>query len=369
MSAAVDTVDKDWPIKHSGHRLSSLCFLILIVLAFAYGMYQVFSDNLAKGGIGAWLDGTAEKQLDDKLVLPGYGQFQTLDAAWRYRVLGHLGSQVQQGCPGWLFYTDGLKSPLANPESVLEQRVRLMKSLAARLESTRVRLLVVTVPDKSRVLNDRLCGLHRSVGTQNILPRWHRAVEAQGIPYVSLLESLATVSDPYYRTDVHMTQQGAAQAAQAVAAYVKSLVGDSGETDYEISRASRPEQRIGDLLSLAGLADAPEGWRPVPDVYTPEIFALASSGGLLADDPPLKILLAGSSNSRRSNFAEQLSHDLKQPVWNVSRDGGKFADTLSATLRDRDSWPESLELVIWEMSEMSLYTPLTEEEKAALDAL
>ncbi|MFT0533496.1 alginate O-acetyltransferase AlgX-related protein [Castellaniella hirudinis] len=354
--------------QQAAHRRVSLCFLLLILCGFVYGVYQVSGQRLLAQGAAAWLDGTAEKQLDDRLRLPGYDTFQTWDAAWRYRVLGQLGPQVQQGCPGWLFYTDGLRSPLGDPRQALAQRIRLMQSLAERLRAAGIGLLVVAVPDKSRILHRQLCGLHRPPGTEAILPLWSQAVMAQGIPYAPLTDVLGTEpADSYYRTDVHMTQAGAARAARAVAAQARPLAGGQGDTAYRITQAPHPEPRVGDLLTLAGLADAPDGWRPAPDWYTPETFALADAGGgLLADDPPIRILLAGSSNSRRSNFAEQLSRDLGQPIWNLSRDGGKFADALAAALKDQAEWPESLELVIWEMSEMSLYAPLTEDEKTAL---
>ncbi|WP_323011437.1 alginate O-acetyltransferase AlgX-related protein [Castellaniella sp.] len=347
------------------HKLVSLCFLSLILLGFVYGIYQIFSQQLIAKGIAPWLNGTAEKQLDDKLMLPGYEQFQTWDAAWRYRLLGQLGPQVQQGCPGWLFYTDGLRSPIVDPLQALKQRVLLMQSLAARLRTAGLELLVVAVPDKSRILYEKLCGLHRPPSTQAILHQWGQAVTAQHIPYVALVDVLATnPTGNYYRTDVHMTQTGAAQAARAVATLARPLVDGQGDTSYQITKATHPEQRVGDLLTLAGLADAPNGWRPPPDQYTPETFSLADTGGgLLAEDSPIKVLLAGSSNSRRSNFAEQLSRDLGQPIWNLSRDGGKFADALSNALENQADWPKSLKLIIWEMSEMSLYAPLTEGEK------
>ncbi|VVE58534.1 cell morphology protein [Pandoraea iniqua] len=356
----------DVPTPPSSHRAAAFCFGLLMAIGLVYGVTQSVKAGHGDLGARAWLDGTAGKRLDTALALPYRETMETADAAWRYRVLGQLGTQVQQGCPGWLFYTDGVRAPVPDVQSVVNERIALMKRLTEQLRADNVKVLAVTVPDKSRVAANALCGLTRPATTVAQLPQWQQALDAAGVPHVDLTQVLQPMPDAFYRTDVHMNQDGAAMAAQAVAKAALPLVGRRGDLRYDVSLAPRREPRVGDLLVLAGLSKAPDGWRPAPDTYVPQTFALPASGGLLDEGPPVEVLLAGSSNSRRSNFAEQLGQSLGQPVWNVSRDGGKFADALMQAMQDREKWPKSLKLVIWEMSEMSLLQPLTAQETALL---
>ncbi|MEE7547673.1 cell division protein FtsQ, partial [Xanthomonas sp. Kuri4-1] len=98
----------------------------------------------------------------------------------------------------------------------------------------------------------------------------------------------------------------------------------------------------------------------------PQRIAVRRSGGLLDDTAPAEVLLVGSSNGRRSLFAERLGAALGREVWNRSLDGGQFSGALQAALQAPEPWPPGLRLVIWEFSEMALSLPLTEGERAAL---
>ena len=117
---------------------------------------------------------------------------------------------------------------------------------------------------------------------------------------------------------------------------------------------------------LSGLKNAPAAWRPQIESVPSQTITPVRGGGLLDDAPPVQVLLAGSSNGLRSNFAEWLGHDLGQEVWNLSMDGGQFAGAMIKALKQESSWPQSLQLVIWEFSENTLSLPLTDDEKKAL---
>ncbi|QVQ28235.1 cell division protein FtsQ [Achromobacter deleyi] len=354
------------PARTPSHRKSAFFFGALLTIGLICGVAESVRADLGSMNARAWIDGTAGAKLNAALVLPWRDKLETIDASWRYRFLGQLGPQVQEGCPGWLFYADGIRPPVADAESIVARRIELMQQLAKQLEAAKVQLLVVTVPDKSRIESDALCGLSRPGAMTGRLPQWQQALQAGGVAHVDLTDPLQAAAAPFYRTDVHLNQNGAALAAQTVAAAALPLVGAKGDQRYTVESAAAEKQRIGDLLILAGLEHAPAQWRPAPDVEIPQKFQLAASGGLLDEGPAVQVLLAGSSNSRRSNFAEQLGQSLGQQVWNVSRDGGKFADALMLALQNQATWPKSLRLVIWEMSEMSLVQPLSEEELAAL---
>uniref|UniRef100_UPI000A8E55BC alginate O-acetyltransferase AlgX-related protein n=3 Tax=Xanthomonas campestris pv. translucens TaxID=343 RepID=UPI000A8E55BC len=103
---------------------------------------------------------------------------RAIDAALRYRLLGDTGPQVALGCPGWLFYRDGLRPPAGAGEAVFAQRVRLMRHWARQLQAQGVHLLVV-VPDKSRIEQAHTCGLRHSAPMRARLGQWQQALAAE----------------------------------------------------------------------------------------------------------------------------------------------------------------------------------------------
>ena len=90
-----------------------------------------------------------------------------------------------------------------------------MRHWADQLRQRQVQLLVVAVPDKSRIEADRLCGLPASQPMRRVLDDWQRALQAQGVPFVDLRPALSGAAEPmFFRTDVHMNAQGAQAAAR-----------------------------------------------------------------------------------------------------------------------------------------------------------
>lgn len=316
----------------------------------------------------AWVDGTAGGVLNKALHMPMQAGLDTWTAALRYRALGDLGDQVAMGCPQWLFYRDGLRPPPG--VHVFNDRLRLMRHWVGELRQKQVQVLVVAVPDKSRVEADRLCGLPVSLPMRQTLDAWQDALRAEGVPFVDLRDALRNAPAPrFFRTDVHMNAQGAQAAATRVAQAALPLLQGPGAQVFKTEPPAPPAPRMGDLIVLAGLEHAQPGWRPELDVVSEAKIEPVRSGGLLDEAAPVQVLLAGTSNGRRSQFGERLGMGLSREVWNMSLDGGQFSGSLLMVLKQRDQWPKSLKLVIWEFSENALSLPLTAEEKAVLARL
>lgn len=350
------------------HRGYTTAVIALLLFAQICGLWMLFSSKLDTAQLrpAAWFDGQAGKALGDALQPSLQDDADTLSAALRYRLLGDLGAQVVQGCPGWLFYRDGLRAQ-AGVHGAYEARLELMKHWSAQLREQGVQLLVVTVPDKSRVETQALCGLQQTAQMQARLGQWQASLAQQGVHYVDLSSALG--EQAFFRTDVHMNTRGAQRAADAVARGALALLPGKGEQRFSSVLADAEQPRMGDMIALAGLEHAPASWRPALDQEREEQLRAEASGGLLDDTPAVQVLLAGSSNGRRSGFAERLGRDLGQQVWNQSRDGGQFCGAFLAALGERARWPGSLKLVIWEFSESALSLPLTADERTALAAL
>jgi alginate O-acetyltransferase complex protein AlgJ len=354
----------------SQHRRIAWLVAALLTVGFmaSVGSLAIQIHDGASFDLRGWRDGSLGRSVDRALDVPYARSVQRAQAALRYRVFGDMGLQVKEGCPGWLFYADGLRPPpvaaakvrhtgIPGQDVLLDARIASLKRYAAALQRERIQLVVVTVPDKARVESRALCGLRQDARMSRRLDAWRRALAEAGVVDVDLLPVLNAVQPAYFRTDVHWNAQGAQAAASAVGKAVLPLMGGLGRTRFTTGRGPR-EDRVGDLLVLAGLDEVPNGWRPTPDSVTPETIRAQHRGGLLDDGPVTEIVLAGSSFSRRSGFAERLGEQLGREVWNVSLDDGQFDRALQAIWSQRAAWPTTVRAVIWELSEDALSAPL-----------
>lgn len=357
----------------SEHRLAALVWALLLIAGFGWALWSLAHARIDGQALrlDAWLDGSAGKALGKSLRVPEQDTIETANAAAHYRLLGDLGDQTALGCPQWMFYRDGLRPQPGVGDSVFQARLRLMRYWTGELRRQHINVLVVAVPDKSRIEAAHLCGQEVSTAMRQRLDRWQDALRADGVRFVDLRPTLEGHATPmFFRTDVHMNADGARAAATAVAQAALPLLGNQkGTQDFMIGTPGAPAVRIGDLLVLSGLQRAPQGWRPDLERVQPQVIDPVRAGGLLDDTPPVEVLLAGSSNGRRSNFAPWLGIGLGREVWNLSMDGGQFSGALVAAFRQRDTWPKSLKLVIWEFSENALSLPLTGDEQAVLERL
>ncbi|OAJ53296.1 alginate O-acetyltransferase AlgX-related protein [Paraburkholderia ginsengiterrae] len=355
-----------------------IAWLVALLLGFgcvaALVSLVAQSQNGASFDVHGWRDGSLGRGIDRAIDVPYARTLHRWQAAVRYRVFGDLGRQVREGCPGWLFYADGLSAPVQpghdpvaradGGDALTDTRIATLRRYTDALVGMGIRLLVVTVPDKARVESGSLCGLRQDARMTRRLNAWNRALSARGVAHVDLLPALQAARPVYFRTDVHWNARGAQAAAQVVGAAVLPMLGKRGETVFTHTTAP-PAPRVGDLLTLANLDQVSDAWRPAPDVVAAETLQATRSGGLLDDGPAADVLLAGSSFSRRSAFAERLGEQLGRELWNVSLDDGQFDRALQAIWRDRAAWPKSVRVVIWEMSEDALSMPADEASMAS----
>lgn len=355
----------------AGHWLTALVLVCALASGFAWGLMRLAGVRMAPSEWqpSTWVDGHAGKLVNTALgTLPGQAGVDQWAAALRYRLLGDMGPQVLQGCPGWLFYRDGLRVPARHAE-VLAQRVELMRHWAERLRRAGVQLLVATVPDKSRTEVRQLCGLQVSPAVLARWDQWHAALQAAGVAFVDVRAPLTALPQAFYRTDVHMAPAGAQRFVDSVAPALLARLGGPGAQPFVTHFDQGAEPRMGDLIVLAGLEHVPPGWRPPIEWIVPERIDVQRSGGLLDDAAPAEVLLAGDSNGLRSGLAERLGRSLGREVWNLSQDGGYFSGAMVAALEREGSWRGDLKAVVWVFSELSLSLPLSADEQRALDAV
>jgi alginate O-acetyltransferase complex protein AlgJ len=289
----------------------------------------------------------------------------------QWNLTGDYGPSVRAGCPEWLFLADELEVH-ADREKSAQFRADLAVRLNAQLQARGIKLLMVVVPDKTRIEGDHLCGLHRPASFAQRVTNWQASLKGQGIATLDLTDTLVNTSgERYYRSDTHWNETGASAAAKTVATTLAGLgwatVAPAGEVALNPVRIARS----GDLVHLAGLDGLPSRLRPaIEQAQVTEVAPVAVvSDDLFGDSGMPGVALIGTSYSRNSNFVPFLAHRLGEPVANLAKDGGDFAGAATAYFAGatfRDTPPK---LVIWEIPERVIEMPVKDIERKWLENL
>ncbi|MGH7756119.1 MAG: alginate O-acetyltransferase AlgX-related protein, partial [Vulcanimicrobiaceae bacterium] len=111
---------------------------------------------------------------------------------------------------------------------------------------------------------------------------------------------------------------------------------------------------------------APPALRPPSDLERRSNVQWQPAGGLLDAGPAPTVLLAGSSYSKNSGFANDLGLALGREVVQLSQDGGGFDGAILALLETRPALLAQAKVVVWEWPERALTQPLTDAERSFL---
>jgi alginate O-acetyltransferase complex protein AlgJ len=293
-----------------------------------------------------------------------------LERAASWLLIGDTGSRVRQGCPGWLFLGDELKvhrQAAANGQARAQTVIRLQGLLAAR----GIELLLVVVPDKSRIAAGELCHLQRAAQLAGRVQRWRDAVAAAGVPVVDLTPVLQPLgSAAFLRTDTHWSELGADAAARAVGRRIAELGVEATPRTQYTSQLLEPEVRPGDLVRLAGLDWLPARLQPsVEVVAATRLQEVAEVGAadalaeedLFGDSQLPNIAVIGTSFSRNSNFIGFLERALSSRVGNFAKDGGEFSGAAKDYFDSPAFKQTPPRLLVWEIPERDLQPPYRDE--------
>ena len=355
-------------------RYAALAALTFLCVMLA-GAWQIIAAAQHPGGLDfprTWPDfregrttGTLEKQLDQKL--PARTALIAVANSARYIFTGGGGEQVRTGKDGWLFLTDELRF-VEGGSTHLRARAELLSAAARSLDRQGVKLVVVLVPDKSRLYSNNLMSGHYPEYNRSRYQDALTSLRMRNVIVVDLLKPLtrsAAQGEVYYRSDTHWNQTGAQVAAEAVALAVRQLGVELEKTTFSTTNSGGKTERTGDLIRLMGLDDTPKALRPRPDIETPVITrqsSIDSAVGLFGDTV-VPVVLTGTSYSLRGNFHGFLQQALSAKVLNTAKDGGGLLQATTAYLTDNAFQSAKPQILIWEVPERFLYAKLDDESK------
>ena len=319
---------------------------------------------------GEWT-GPYERAMDDG--------FATRDAAvtlwatigWALFHEGRYGVVV--GRDDWLFTVEEFEQPPDADAIVAEKRTQVV-AVQQRLAEAGVRLVVVLVPDKSRLYAEKLDGLARRPQHAGRYQAFRTALLDAGIAAPDLLAPLAAArpaTATHMRTDTHWSPAGAMIVAEAVAAVVEDLPDPPPSLHRArfVTEVAAVAGHDGDLLRylplgglrtvLLGDLEPLEQHRTRPAAGRGDLVDASGDGdlgSLLFDEVAIPAVLVGTSFSAMDewNFDGALKQALGMDVLNLADEGGGPMAPMAAYLAGdalRDSPPE---IVIWEIPERYL---------------
>ena len=295
----------------------------------------------------------------------------TADRIFGWVAVGDLGPRVRRGCDGWLFLMDEL---VVHPgrEKVFRARLAMIERVASFLESHSIALVVVPVPDKSRIAAPYLCGFERSPALADRLQRFEAGLTARNIKAVDLLPALsAPGGEGYYRTDTHWNERGARRAAEAIAAELRKWgLAPAAQLAFEVT-VETGRERVGDLIRLAGLDRVSRPMRPHGDFESPVRIKQTSKQtiGILDDIAAPEVAVIGTSFSRRGGFIGFMSLVLAAPVADMAQDGGGVFTAAIDYFRNPAFTETPPRVIVWEIPERLLDEPLADSDERWAETL
>ena len=356
------------------HTLAGACFVLVLALGLISNGYGWLNDKLKLANPSpTWQDlmtGAPMQQLADAMAnTPMPQNAAQVERAFSWLVADDLGARVRQGQTDWLFLADEF-TPHSNAKASASSRAAEVITLRKRLATEGIELLVVVVPDKSRIAEAHLGSLHRPPEFADRIGQWTATLAQAGVNVIDLSATLGKLPQrgdaAFLRTDSHWTEAGAAAAAEQVAKRARALgvIVSNGSGLQMADRATR--LRPGDLVRLAGIEALPLALQPRPESTQqshfetgqpssgPAAAATLSNDDLFGDASLPTVAVIGSSFSRTSNFVPFLAQALNAQVANFALDGGDFAGAAHAYFASSAYKQTPPKLLIWEIPERVL---------------
>ncbi len=357
-------------------RKLTACVFILIILGLGVLSLQSFANYGASDGLNpitGELARDVESYYDERFPVRRLGT--NLWAAINYLLFREGRPGVTIGEHGWLFSDEELY-PEVEGTQVVKTNLNRVVSVAHYLKTQGVPLVVLVVPAKARLYEEKL-GTHSPAPVMTSLyPQFLKRMNSAGIFAPDLLPELAEARDQgariFLRTDTHWTPRGADVFARSAASDIRAAFKSQPWDDTEfVTRLGETHPHRGDLLNYLPLTPLFPTLGPAPDQLTERSTNARSSSGdsqqSLFSENTTDLVLVGTSYSANPlwNFPGALKHYLGRDLINVSHEGqGPFQPMVDYLQSDefRNHTPS---LLVWEFPERYLAQPVDEDNTLA----
>jgi len=360
--------------------LAGICFALFLVGGIATTSYAVISQNLnlfPKEILwSTFLNGDVSSEIAKSLAnAPFPDNAAKFERGFSWIVARDLGPRVREGKNDWLFLNDEL---VVHPDRLYSADLRAKEIIDVehQLASQGIELLVLLVPDKSRIEHEFLGSQHRATVFTTRVTDFEKKLSLNKINVINLTDGLNQAKQdgttPFLRTDTHWNEQGAEVAAKAVAEKIQlfKFTPSPAKTTQITSEVN--QTRPGDLVKLAGIDWLPKSLQPMPEAAKMSTFksmpmlpskAPIASNDLFGDANLPNITLIGTSFSRTSQFIPYLEMQLNTQIGNFALDGGDFSGAARAYFNSPAFKSTPPKLIIWEIPERVIEMGRTNDMK------
>ncbi len=367
-------------LDRSTSPFAGICFSLFLIGGIVTTGYALVSQNLnlipKETSWSTFLNGDVSSGIAKSLAnAPFPDNAAKFERGLSWLVTRDLGPRVREGKNDWLFLNDELvvhQSRVLNTES----RVKEIIEVGHQLANQGIELLIVLVPDKSRIESEYLGSQHRATVFSTRVNDFEKQLTHNEIHVINLTEPINNAKlgglTPFFRTDTHWSEPGAEIAAKAVAKSIKALKITPSPAQSTQIVTQVDKIRLGDLVKLAGIDWLPTSLQPMPESARHSSFrsepipSKAPSkkmDDLFGDANLPNIVLIGTSFSRTSEFTPYLEMQLNTKIGNFALDGGDFAGSANAYFASpafKDTPPK---LIIWEIPERVIEMDRNHDEK------
>jgi alginate O-acetyltransferase complex protein AlgJ len=367
-------------LDRSTSPFAGICFSLFLIGGIVTTGYALVSQNLnlisKEASWSTFLNGDVSSGIAKSLAnAPFPDNAAKFERGLSWLITRDLGPRVREGKNDWLFLNDELvvhQGRVLNAES----RVKEIIEVGHQLANQGIELLIVLVPDKSRIESEYLGSQHRATVFSTRVNDFEKQLTHNEIHVINLTGALNSAKQggitPFLRTDTHWSEPGAEIAAKAVAKSIQSLKITPSPAQSTQIVAQVDKIQPGDLVKLAGIDWLPTRLQPAPEsaryssfksVPIPSNEKSKSMDDLFGDANLPNIALIGTSFSRTSEFIPYLEMQLDAKIGNFALDGGDFSGSAKAYFTSpafKDTPPK---LIIWEIPERVLEMDRNHDEK------
>jgi len=333
------------------NRIEHLLAASSMLVVGAIGAATIASTPVEPSAAQA-IDGSFQRAYESRFLeaLPTRDWTTGLWNAVRYAALGEVNDGAVPGRDGWLFTAEEFAEP-QETRDLAHDIAHARDTLAAM----GVRLVPVIVPDKARIMRDKL-PRGRSEAFAGRYDRTLAVIGAAGLSAIDLRSAMTEASASFMRTDSHWSPAGTRAAAEAVA----TALADAGLPETAFTTEVGDERPFeGDLLNFVDTGPWQSLVGPAAEtIQTYETVAMDAGLGDLFGDVTIPVVLVGTSFSARTEFHFEgfLKQALGADVVNVAIEGqGPFVP-MDRFLESDTIDQASPEVVIWEIPERYLST-------------
>lgn len=306
---------------------------VFLVAVMAVGAGAIFIRSAPSIG-----DVGFEKKIDEDFILKDISV-----NFWKYlsfKVFGEGVKGVLIGNDGWLFTDEEFSQPEGYLENIKNNQDYI---LSVQKELSDIRLLIVPIPAKSRVYEDKLGRYKIPDYRRNIYAEFIEFLNENNIGNVNLLSVYEGHKDQelYYKTDTHWTPAGAALTAQNILKPISNIKFKIKEKEVVYF--------TGDLVKYT----SENGF--LQERYT-DYDIIGGNNDDLFGDQYFPVVLIGTSYSadKRWNFEGALKAYLRADILNLADEGLGPFQVMDNYLKGTYLSAQKPKLIIWEIPERYL---------------